>query len=150
VSTLTGNDIEAYCTKCKLVLNHIIILERDQTVSRVKCKTCGSEHNFRSAAPSLKKSIGSSRPARRPKGKSVLSNTASTQWESKKNGLAPNCRIKIYRTQDAFRLQDVIQHHVFGLGFVERIISDTRMEVLFVDSLKRMIMNTQESGIRPL
>jgi len=132
------------------MLNHIILVERDQTVSRVKCKTCGSEHNFRSANPSLKKSIGSPHPARGHKVKSALSNGASNQWESKKNSLTPNIRIKIYRTQDTFRLKDVIQHHVFGMGFVERIITDTRMEVLFCDSLKRMIMNTQEPGIRPL
>jgi hypothetical protein len=150
VSSLIGNDIEAYCTKCKLLLNHIILVERDNAVSRVKCKTCGSEHNYRSAVPSPKNPLVSPHPAREKKGKSGLSNTASAQWESKKNDLNPNNPVKIYRTQDTFRLKDVIQHHVFGLGFVERIISDTRMEVLFCDSIKRMVMNTEESGLRPV
>ena len=149
MSTLIGNDIDAYCTKCKLILNHIILVERDKTVSRVKCKTCGSEHNYRSAGPSLKKPLGSPQSARGNKEKSALSNAVSTQWESRKNILTPNIRIKIYRFQDTFRLKDVIQHDVFGLGFVERIISDTRMEVLFCDSIKRMVMNTEELGIRP-
>ena len=148
MSSLIGKDIEAYCTKCKLLLDHIILVERDNAVSRVKCKTCGSEHNYRSAAPSPKKPSLSPHPPREKKGKSAQSNTFLAQWESKKNELKPNNPIKIYRTQDTFRFKDVIQHHVFGLGFVERIISDTRMDVLFSDSIKRMVMNTEESGLR--
>lgn len=150
MSSLIGKDIEAYCTKCKLVLDHIILVERDNAASRVKCKTCGSEHNYRSAAPSPKKPSASPHPAREKKGKPGLSNTAAAQWESKKNDLNPNSPVKIYRTQDTFRFRDVIQHHVFGLGFVERIISGTRMEVLFSDSIKQMVMNTEEAGLRPL
>ncbi len=131
------------------MLDHIILMDRDNAASRVKCKTCGSEHNYRSAVPSTKKPSVSSHPTREKKVKSGLSNTAQAQWESKKNNLNPNNPIKIYRTKDTFRLKDVIQHHIFGLGFVERIISDSRMEVLFSDSIKQMVMNTEESGLRP-
>ncbi|MBI5606633.1 MAG: hypothetical protein HY879_25155 [Deltaproteobacteria bacterium] len=141
MSSLIGNDIEAYCTKCRLLLYHIILVDRDNVVSRVKCKTCGSEHNYRSAVPSP-------HPAKEKKVKSGLSNTTPAQWERMKNDLKPNIPIKIYRTHDTFRLKDVIQHHVFGLGFVGQIISDTRMEVLFSDSIKRMVMNTEESSLR--
>jgi hypothetical protein len=146
VSSLTGKDIDAYCTKCRLMLAHIVLVELDNAVARVKCKTCGSEHNYRSAAPSPKKNSTKSRVVKEKK----VTNTAAVQWENKKNELKPNTPIKTYRTQDSFRLRDVIQHHVFGLGFVEQVISDTRMEVLFSDSIKRMVMNTGESGLRPL
>jgi len=146
VSSLIGKDIEAYCTKCRLLLDHIIIVDLDNAVSRVKCKTCGSEHNYRSTVPSPKKRSVSTPSTKEKK----VTNTAPALWESKKNDLKPNNPIKIYRTQDSFRSRDVIQHHVFGLGFVERILSDTRMEVLFSDSIKRMVMNTEASGLRPV
>lgn len=147
--SLIGNDIEAYCTKCKILLDHIILVEIDRVVSRVKCKTCGSEHKYRSEKPSSKKSSSSPDSLSVNKVKSGSSmpkkiSTAPTQWENKKSELKPNHLIKIYRTQDTFRLRDVIQHHAFGLGFVEQIISDTRMEVLFCDSIKRMVMNTEK------
>jgi hypothetical protein len=149
VPSLIGNDIEAYCTKCKILLDHIILVEIDQVVSRVKCKTCGSEHKYRSEKPISKKSSSSPDSLSVNKVKSGSSmpkkmSTAPTQWENKKNELKSNHLIKIYRTQDTFRLRDVIQHHAFGLGFVEQIISDTRMEVLFCDSIKRMVMNTEK------
>jgi hypothetical protein len=149
MSSLVGKDIEAYCTKCRLLLDHIILVDHDNAVSRVKCKTCGSEHNYRSSAPSPKKQSASP-PVREKKAKPSPSNPATAQWESRKNELAANVNVKIYRTQDTFRLKDVIQHHVFGLGFVERIISDTRMDVLFSDSIKRMVMNTEVSALKPL
>ena len=69
--------------------------------------------------------------------------TAPAQWENKKNEMEPKLLIKIYRTQDSYRLKDVIQHHSFGLGFVEKIISTTRMDVLFRDTIKQMVMNTE-------
>jgi hypothetical protein len=37
----------------------------------------------------------------------------------------------------------VIQHQIFGLGFVEGILSTTRMDVLFCDTIKLMAMNTE-------
>jgi len=36
---------------------------------------------------------------------------------------------------------DVIQHPTFGLGFVEKIRSETSMKVLFRDAVKLMAMN---------
>jgi DNA-directed RNA polymerase subunit M/transcription elongation factor TFIIS len=149
VPSLIGKDIEAFCTKCKIVLDHIILVDIDQVVSRVKCKTCGSEHRYRSNKPNPKKSSSSPDPIREKKvisGSSMPKriSTAPSQWENKKSEMKPNHLIKTYRTQDTFRLRDVIQHHAFGLGFVEQIISDTRMDVLFCDSIKRMVMNTEK------
>jgi hypothetical protein len=148
VSDLIGSDIEAYCTKCKLLLNHIILLQEDNRVSKVKCKTCGSEHRYKDPNSPKKKSSPS--PSR-PRGKNIKVDpifykrvvTAPAQWEDKKKGMKPNPSIKNYRSQDTYQLKDVIQHHTFGLGFVEGIISATRMDVLFCDTIKQMVMNTE-------
>jgi DNA-directed RNA polymerase subunit M/transcription elongation factor TFIIS len=148
VSSLIGKDIEAHCTKCKSVLNHIILIDVNNIVSKVKCKTCGSEHKYRGPKSPKKKSSPSPNPYREKYVKLDPSihkrnSTAPAQWEHKKNEMKPNHLIKIYRTQDTFQLKDVIQHHAFGLGFVEQIISNTRMDVLFCDAIKRMVMNTE-------
>lgn len=42
-----GSDIESRCTKCKTTTNHIVVAMIGTTVAKVKCNTCGSEHNFR-------------------------------------------------------------------------------------------------------
>ena len=50
-----GDDVDAYCTRCKMDLTHTILLMADEvTPERVRCNTCGSEHRFireRSAGP---------------------------------------------------------------------------------------------------
>jgi hypothetical protein len=148
VSSLIGSDIEAYCTKCKLLLNHIILFHKDKMVSKVKCKTCGSEHNYKDPKAPQKKSSPSTN---RHREKNVKVDpifykrvvTAPAQWEEKKNEMKPNHLKKNYRTQDTYQLKDVIQHHTFGLGFVEEIISTTKMDVLFCDTRKLMAMNTE-------
>ena len=46
----TGRDIDSYCTKCKLILEHIVVAMTGGVVVKVKCKTCGSTHRFKGAA----------------------------------------------------------------------------------------------------
>jgi hypothetical protein len=42
-----GNDIDAYCTRCKMDLTHTILsLAGEELPERVRCNTCGSEHRY--------------------------------------------------------------------------------------------------------
>ena len=42
-----GDDVDAYCTRCKMDLTHTILLMADEeTPERVRCNTCASEHRF--------------------------------------------------------------------------------------------------------
>lgn len=42
-----GDDIDAYCTRCKRDLTHTLIyLSTEGEPERVRCNTCGSEHRF--------------------------------------------------------------------------------------------------------
>ena len=42
-----GGLVATYCTKCKLDLGHTIMAMVGEKIVRVKCRTCGSEHNYR-------------------------------------------------------------------------------------------------------
>jgi hypothetical protein len=50
-----GDDIDAYCTRCKMDLTHTVLtMATLELPERVRCNTCGSEHRFireRSARP---------------------------------------------------------------------------------------------------
>ena len=74
-----GGEVDSWCTKCRLFLNHRIIAMVGPRPVRVECSTCGSHHNFRAAAPGEKPetsarsnatrvgvSPGNPRPARGP------------------------------------------------------------------------------------
>src|SRR4051794_12397599 len=46
-----GGEVDGWCTKCKLVLNHRVIAMVSGTPVRVECSTCMSHHNYRAKAP---------------------------------------------------------------------------------------------------
>ena len=49
-----GGEVDSWCTKCKLFLNHRIIAMIGAKPARVECSTCGSHHNYRAASPGEK------------------------------------------------------------------------------------------------
>jgi len=145
IVTSVGENIDAYCLKCKLVLSHVILLKADNVVNRVKCKTCGAEHKYRGTMPSVKKTaavrtLGAVRAKKSVVAK-VTVNDAPLQWDLKIRNMAPSIPMKNYSINENYNVNDVINHPVFGVGFVEKTDSDKRISVLFNDSVKLMGMN---------
>ncbi len=142
-----GENIDAYCLKCKLLLVHVILFKVNGAVSRVKCKTCGAEHKYRGAAKPVKKSEVSKPLARKTVAtkKAVTSKLSdgqiALQWDLKSRNRQPDAPILNYSIKETYKVNDVISHPTFGVGFVERILSDKGMSVLFNDSVKQLGMN---------
>ncbi|MEE9911296.1 MAG: hypothetical protein K4571_06190 [Deltaproteobacteria bacterium] len=140
-----GDNIDAYCLKCKMVLAHVILFKVDGVVNRVKCKTCGAEHKYRGVKAAVKKTEAaarSPRPAssRKPASKAAA-NDAPLQWDLKSRNMPPQTPIKDYSIRENFKVNSVINHPVFGVGFVEKIVSDKSVSVLFHDAVRLMGMN---------
>lgn len=138
-----GDYIDAFCPKCGLLLAHIIIYELYGKVSRVQCRTCKTEHKYRGAKPEIKKRTGvtktSSSTTAKPASRSV--NLMDMQrWQERKASLSGECEIQDYKSSGVFNKGDVIKHGLFGIGFVEKIIFETQMEVLFEGGVKRLVM----------
>ncbi|MEN6621753.1 MAG: hypothetical protein ABFD50_09420 [Smithella sp.] len=147
---LIGENIDAYCLKCKLLLAHIVVAKVGGIVNKVKCKTCGAEHKYRLEKPAAKKpTAGKSNAPKATKETTskkaltdkIKNNDAPRQWEIKKCALDQSVVIKDYSIHKKYCIKDVINHSVFGLGFVERIVTDKSMDVLFCDSVKLMAMD---------
>src|SRR4051812_14432518 len=49
-----GGEVDSWCTKCKMLLNHRVIAMVGGTPVRVECSTCMSHHNFRARPPGEK------------------------------------------------------------------------------------------------
>jgi hypothetical protein len=146
--SLVGKNIDAYCTKCKLLLTHVVLSEVDGVVSKVECKTCGSQHKYRKGVPGKKtavkaaRSTSSGRVRSSSTGRKKTVNEAALLWEVKSRDMQPDVLIRTYQMKDTYRSDEVILHPVFGLGFVEKVMSETRMQVLFKEEVKLMVMNT--------
>lgn len=145
--SVIGENIDAYCLKCKLVLAHTILFMVGGAVSKVKCNTCGAEHKYRPEKPAAKKTAVSRPPtlkesiARRAAAAKVEANNAPMQWDIRNRSMDRSAAVKDYSIHSQYRAKDIVNHHVFGLGFVERIVSDKSMDVLFSDAVKLMAMN---------
>ena len=51
-----GDTIDDYCSRCQLLMNHYVVSMVDREVGKVRCQTCGNEHNYRHGKGGKKKS----------------------------------------------------------------------------------------------
>jgi len=130
-----GEDIESWCTKCKLELGHTIIAMVGNLPKRVKCNTCGSEHNYRSE-PAVKMSAGTRTSGQKPKPRAKTHKNNLTLLAE-----ADRSRARAYSTKGTFRENDLIEHPKFGLGLVLSTAKDNKIEVIFVDGPRLLIHN---------
>ena len=94
-----GDDIDTYCGKCKEEREHVIVAVSAQgEIERVQCRTCQSNHIYRS-----KKKSTTTRSAKEKNAPPVLVDAGPA---------------RAYSMQTRFRVGDRISHPKFGLGVV--------------------------------
>lgn len=154
-----GQDIDAHCSRCKLVLAHVIIAVDGTKVARVECKTCRTIHAYRAGragAAARDKNGGSSEGV---VSKSKSSRSSATPRTSSAGGKRNTSKAKIatqnsydqlmrgidishaekYRATRSWTEGDVINHITFGLGLVTRVLSTEKVEVLFPSEAKILV-----------
>jgi len=128
-----GTDVEAYCTKCKIVLAHTVVAMHGVKPRRVKCNTCGGEHNFRASKPVAKTAKKAEKP------KASRKKTRQTWGEVMQEASAkPH---KVYSMSGSYNEGDWIEHSTFGLGCVQSFTPPNKITVRFVDSTKMLVCN---------
>jgi hypothetical protein len=131
-----GADIDAWCTRCRMVLTHTIIAMAAGEPVKVQCNTCASSHKFKAQAPgqtkarSPRKASGTwaPAPAKRPE-KAWLN--AST-GKNLSNPIA-------YHPKSTFEVDQVIMHGKFGTGIVMGVKNDGKIIVTFHDSTRVLV-----------
>ncbi len=140
IRTKTAGDIlDAQCTKCRVLTNHTIVALVEGRIARVKCNTCGSEHNYH--APKEVKVPAAKRVAEpRVRASSPAAAKKDTtpryreQWEAAMEG-KDSSAAKEYDMDGRFKKGELIRHSLFGMGIVT-IVTGTKMEVLLADGPK--------------
>ena len=131
-----GSDVEAYCTKCKLVLAHTVITMQGAKPRRVKCNTCTGEHNYRAEKPQSK--TASKKTEGAPKTKAPKRTRQSWTDVMQEASAKPH---KTYSMLGSFGEGDWIEHNVFGLGCVQAFTPPNKITVRFADSTRLLICN---------
>ncbi len=133
--TAVGSDVEAYCTKCKMVLAHIVVAMEGLKPRRVKCNTCGGTHNFRPAKPTPR--TGTKKVAKTGRAPSKRSRQS---WDEVMQEASAKPH-KTYSMSGSFGEGDWIEHRTFGLGCVQTFTPPNRITVRFADSTKTLVCN---------
>jgi hypothetical protein len=139
-----AGEVDSFCTKCRLVLNHRIVSMKSGKAHQVECLTCRTTHLWRPNAPGEKapatgKAAGSER-ARGSASKPPRATPAmklEQQWEKAIAG-RPVGDFKNYNVGGTFSEGDLIRHKKFGDGIVTRIIDAGKIEILFRDEAKTL------------
>lgn len=139
--TLSPGDIlDAYCTRCRTMMNHTLIALVDEKPTRVKCNTCDGEHNFRNP-PKTKKSSSATKSTATATKKALALEAKQTElreeWEKHCAALA-NTSPTPYTMEMVVKANTLIDHKKFGLGVVQNVIGEKKMTVLFQDGEKML------------
>lgn len=128
----------AYCTSCKMDLNHIIVALKGDRIAKVQCLTCKKEHVYRAPKgvdePQAKTTRGRVSKAEAES----VNNSVEAEWE-KLMSSHRDLPLKPYSTKGQFNLGDKLNHPTFGDGIVGKLIYPNKIEVIFRNDVKILI-----------
>ena len=130
-----GDIIESGCTRCRTVMNHTIVAMVGEKVVRVQCNTCNGIHNYK---PSTEKTAAKNATPRKSaaprKSRKDPAAADREEWQT----LYPTMNSEqaiAYEMTGKFKLKDLVEHPVFGLGIVKSVVPN-KVEVLFQEGKK--------------
>ena len=139
-----GGEVDAFCTRCKMLLAHTVLAIWAGQIKRVRCNTCMGEHAFRKAEPggSGSGSTGSkpSRPhaATAAKARAVVEETSS--YEELIAG-KDRSTARPFNIKQRFAIGDLVKHPTFGLGVVAATRGLDKIDVAFPGTVKTLQHN---------
>jgi hypothetical protein len=130
-----GENVDSWCTRCKLMLMHTVEAVVGAKVTRVHCNTCRSQHAYRSQPPGVRASVSRSR---RSTGRPAASTAPARDYATLMQG-RDTSRARAYDVHEQFRAHELIAHPTFGVGLVLADKDHTKIEVLFADGPKVLV-----------
>jgi hypothetical protein len=141
-----GAEIDSYCTKCKLDLNHRIIAMDGEKPKRVECLTCRGHHNYRmpkalrakkKAAP-RKRATGATSARARANAEAKLAVERKEAWETAIAGRATTDFTR-YTLKIMAEVGLLVHHKKFGDGVIADVLEDGKCQVLFENGAKTLV-----------
>jgi hypothetical protein len=140
-----AGEVDSWCTRCRLILNHRIVSMKSGKAHQVECLTCRAQHLWRPNAPGEK--IEGARGSDRPRASSGAAGTRTARphaalrheqrWEQAIAGRGM-LEFKRYEVAGTFQEGELLRHQKFGDGVVTRVIDAHKVEVLFRDEARTL------------
>jgi hypothetical protein len=127
-----GGEVDAFCTRCQLTLAHTVHAVVSARPVKVECNTCHTVHRYRGGAAASPPRTGArlERPARE---KPTL--VAFDELLRSKNVTAA----RPYSPKGSYAMDDVVDHPIFGRGFVSAVRDAGKIEVTFRSDVKVLV-----------
>jgi hypothetical protein len=149
-----GGEVDSYCTKCRMVLNHRVIAMVNRVPRKVECSTCGSHHLFRARPPGEKPEPGAKplrgekpgisapRPTRTTTASRAraIAETREKNWEQAVLGKQVSDFTR-YNVTQSFSEGQLVKHSKFGDGVVTRVLDRAKVEITFRDETRTLAQN---------
>lgn len=140
-----GSEIDAWCTSCRLTLNHRVVAMVAGAPKRVLCLTCNKQHNFRrpKGEGTAVATSGATKTAKSPSKKSaasaaVKSPSAAREWQT--NVAERDSREFVpYSIHTTFEPGQLVDHPKFGWGYVKETLAAQKLCVLFKDGPRTLV-----------
>jgi len=143
-----AGEVDSWCTKCRLVLNHRIVSMKDGKAHQVECLTCRATHLWRPHAPGdrpaasgggggarAERTLAAGGSTRTPRVTAAARHEQT--WEKAIAGRGVS-EFKVYNVSASFQEGDLVRHKKFGDGVVTRVIDSHKVEVLFRDEARTL------------
>jgi len=137
---VAGNHIQAFCSKCKADKEQVVLELWEGQVRKVRCTACDHEGTYKrphhpdAAVPEKSKGAGG-KEKKKKRGKAAQ---PKDEWKEALAG-KENEEAKPYVPAETYKANERLDHAAFGIGVVMRVISATKMEVLFKEGRKIMV-----------
>jgi hypothetical protein len=130
-----GGEVDAFCTRCELVLAHTIHALLAGRPVKVECNTCHAVHRFRPVGgrPAGKPAGGLPRAAGQPRERAAVAGFDELLAAHDVGAAQP------YSPKKRFALDDVVDHGVFGRGFVSGLRDGDKVEITFRSDVKVLV-----------
>uniref|UniRef100_A0A7C4ASM6 Uncharacterized protein n=1 Tax=Desulfomonile tiedjei TaxID=2358 RepID=A0A7C4ASM6_9BACT len=147
VSLGPGDDVDAWCTRCRMNLNHRVIAMVGNTIQTVLCLTCQSTHRYH---PPRKGKPGADadeyddvtiRASSRAKTMDRIAVKRADEWATFMKAMPEGAQFKQYNPSGNFTIDDYVEHPAFGRGKVIEIVGQGKILVIFEAGRKILVCN---------
>jgi hypothetical protein len=121
-----GGEVDAFCSRCQLLLAHTVIAMVGAVPAKVECNTCHAVHAFRG---------GGTRPRAAHSASRRAAPSASFEQLLAAHAGPP----RRYAPSERFDTGDVVDHPSFGRGFVSAPKDIGKVEVTFRTGVKTLV-----------
>jgi hypothetical protein len=141
-----GDDVEAWCTRCRMNLEHRVIATVGRDIKRVHCLTCGGDHKYyppkyQKTAKRGTRTAKAVSPAKAAQAAERSAARAEGEWTTIMSDLSADDTPRTYRVSESYGASEFIEHPVFGKGRVTDVLGAQRIQVIFKDGRKVLVCN---------